>query len=743
MHPEAIGTVALITGTAALTLLSAFLASRVDPPANDLVLHGDLVRGAVEALAGSGWAAFQDPWFDRLGAGYPMFRAYPHLAHQGTALLAWLTGLDPRQALAISIFVAVLAQPVAVYAGGRILGLSPPVALLAAFVFATLACSGPYGHTPANYWTSSGGLFAQLWGAPLAAIVLPCVLAACRWDGGGLAPLNPWVRLALASAATSLLIRCHLPTAWVTLWLGGVGVMLWGPAGELAGRLVRLAVIYAGALLLSLAFLVPFGVDLGAVSQSTLEDPVLVRSLGAGAVLWGLVRGAWLDGGFPGVWTATFIAGSGLAAVGLARGGDARLRLLVALAWVALLMYFGRATWGEWVDDVPLVGRFHDQRYLLGLHLVAPWMLAGSLAAVLAALRKGRRGAWATAIVAVLLVAAAGPQLIRAFGDLSRYSAMMPAYRERAAALQPLLDIARDPGQRLALPVADPQVAGTTVAFWLRSRGGAIQGQTSQTYALFSEFEYYWNAWLQGRDGMRAGPIRGADLVPAGAGGLLVPARYREEDPAGYPWQGAVEPAGAEGWWVVRPAAPAWARDGVALVRSDLLVHGQTSNLDGFQIAWFAMGLHRVGQFPTIDVGTGVAPDPERYARVAALQVPDIRILEGLPMAGAVGEILQVASSDDGASWSVDVGGVGEGVWLMLARSWHPGWRARVDGAPTGLVMLSPGVIGVPLPEGDHEVEIVWPVVKGRGVWAAVNTLLYVAGGLGLLGWWVVRRKAA
>ena len=43
---------------------------------------------------------------------------------------------------------------------------------------------------------------------------------------------------------------------------------------------------------------------------------------------------------------------------------------------------------------------------------------------------------------------------------------------------------------------------------------------------------------------------------------------------------------------------------------------------------------------------------------------------------------------------------------LMLKATYHPNWRATVDGVKTETVMLMPSFLGVPLPPGDHQVKI-------------------------------------
>ena len=43
---------------------------------------------------------------------------------------------------------------------------------------------------------------------------------------------------------------------------------------------------------------------------------------------------------------------------------------------------------------------------------------------------------------------------------------------------------------------------------------------------------------------------------------------------------------------------------------------------------------------------------------------------------------------------------------LLLKATYHPNWRATVDGVKTDTVMLMPSFVGVQLPSGDHKVRI-------------------------------------
>ncbi len=57
--------------------------------------------------------------------------------------------------------------------------------------------------------------------------------------------------------------------------------------------------------------------------------------------------------------------------------------------------------------------------------------------------------------------------------------------------------------------------------------------------------------------------------------------------------------------------------------------------------------------------------------------------------------------------------------YLLFKETWHPNWRARVDGQPVRTVMLSPGFVGVPVTMGQHQVSLRYQPEKWQPILAA------------------------
>ena len=83
----------------------------------------------------------------------------------------------------------------------------------------------------------------------------------------------------------------------------------------------------------------------------------------------------------------------------------------------------------------------------------------------------------------------------------------------------------------------------------------------------------------------------------------------------------------------------------------------------------------------------------------------DIRLPEATLPSGPRGEVLSVDRRGD--DFVADVR-VDRPCHLLLKMSFHPGWRATIDGVPAKTVHLMPSFVGVELSPGRHEVEIRW-----------------------------------
>lgn len=685
-------------------LASAIPATFVDPPGSDLHLHGRMAAGAAEALSLHGWTAFQDPWLPDPDWGYPLLHVYPHVSHHIAAVASVVTGIDPLFAMGLLMALATVAIPLTCFLGGRWLGLKPQNAAVAALAAATLHSLDVFGHNPLAYSFESAGLAPQAVGGALAALAIPALVAAAGPPAGStLASWSRGRRMALAIVLLSLVLRSHLVAGWITPLVAGSVVVMMGREG-LGRRLAWLAAAGLGAAVLSAGFLLPFITDLGAVHDSSIESSG--RSYGFARVMHGLLGGGFLDAGLPGVWTL----GLAFALVGLLRTKTPVARPLGVALGVLVLLMAGRATWGDWMGDLPLIGRFHDQRYLLGVHLVVPWLIGASAADGLLWLQRiaGRAAGAVRASTAAALafavfvgVSSGGDQLKTALAAQDELAAWRPQIDPVVAELE-----AEEKPRAVLSTFPDDLVASTTPMSWLQRKGLITLGRPLHHYSHGYEIAI-WIA--QHKDDVEWS--KAAEAL--GVGALL----HRDGDGYRLERVGDADPD-------------------VTVVRSDLLMTTDGATLDGLGLTWWQTGAWSVGQHPAVALDGRTVTGP--FERTGELEQPNPQLLVGLAPADpgfivAGGDPIRGVGSRD-----IRVRVNGTGNWLKVAMGWHPSLEAEVDGRPAEAVLLLPGHVGVRLPPGAHSVLLRWEVPAWRGWWAGLNVLLV----LGLLGW-ATRRRAA
>lgn len=64
---------------------------------------------------------------------------------------------------------------------------------------------------------------------------------------------------------------------------------------------------------------------------------------------------------------------------------------------------------------------------------------------------------------------------------------------------------------------------------------------------------------------------------------------------------------------------------------------------------------------------------------------------------------------------------------MLLKASFDPGWHAEVDGRPAPTVMLAPGLVGVEVPPGRHEVSFSYSGYAWYPLFFAITALTILA----------------
>jgi len=192
---------------------------------------------------------------------------------------------------------------------------------------------------------------------------------------------TPWATLLLAATMMSHLMFGYM--AFITL---GVLTLI-QPArvpnlrslvDSMWPRWCRLVILDLLVLLVISYFLVPTFLDRTFLNNSVFLDTVQYDSYGHSEVLQGVVKGNLFDfNRFP---SLTILLALGFA-VCLYRWRETRYLMPVVIFVFWLILYFGRATWGPFIDVLPMSRFLHMHRFIAGVHLGGILLMAVALAA--------------------------------------------------------------------------------------------------------------------------------------------------------------------------------------------------------------------------------------------------------------------------------------------------------------------------------------------------------------------------
>ena len=157
------------------------------------------------------------------------------------------------------------------------------------------------------------------------------------------------------------------------------------------------------------------------------------------------------------------------------------------------------------------------------------------------------------------------------------------------------------------------------------------------------------------------------------------------------------------------------------LVASDLAFAGDRDAFYPAASAWLASFLPAVKQHPAIDLGGEGTPGPDLLPLSAAA---DLLASTPLGLPAPSGRILSERVSAGAFSAAVDVP---QDSMVLLKATYHPNWRATVDGVEAETVMLMPSFVGVKVPPGAHEIHLEYRSRPLRGVLLVLGLLVLAA----------------
>ncbi|PWU12284.1 MAG: hypothetical protein C5B51_00925 [Terriglobia bacterium] len=643
--------------------------ARVD--LNDNVSHFTLIEGMVQAIERG-----QNPldfWSPEAALGYPEIRTYQLLAH---ALVVFIYFALGKAVSLMTVFVwvrylSLVLLPLSFYAAVLLLELPPLTAAAAALLAPLISTSGLFGVEYYSFVWRGLGLFPQ-------AVATHFLLLSI---GMAFRALRRGTSIVLSGFLLGITAACHL----IYGYMGALTVCLLAllPDRDVprSTRILRTVVIGAVTAILCVYQLVPLYLDRAIINHSIVEPAWKWDSFGAAQVLQWLFTGGLLDYGRLPVLTLLTFAG---VAVILWRFRDTRrlppadsFVLAGAVFWI--LVFFGRPFWGPLLILLGVSPDMHVHRVSGGVHIFLIFLAALGLAF----LWQEAAGRWHAAVAVIGTgVLLAAPVLTTA---------------------QYLAGDAEGGTQNLAQYVSQANVIGAVVA--------DLKGHGGRTYAGLSTG---WGAKFE----VGAVPIYAVlsvHQVPtvsilyhtmALPGDIM--AHFDERKPMQYRLFDIRSVLVPE---VLRPSLPAF-----LMPRSQI---GRFVILD-------APG---GGYFDVVDAPAAVTVNRGSFYQLNKLWL-ESNWLEnkahlyldffhdapaGLPHSSAESSLPQISfpvggpgqvrsQSEDAGVYRAEVEATRAG-FALFKMTWHPEWKASVDGKLVKTAMLSPGFIGIPVMQGRHAIE--------------------------------------
>ncbi|HEU4528421.1 MAG TPA: hypothetical protein VFT80_10895 [Actinomycetota bacterium] len=626
---------------------------------NDAAVHRSMVAWAADRWDDGHLPL--DGWYPDLALGSSRFHHYQSLPHVLTGLIA--VPLGSERALAWTLYLLLSFWPVAVYAGGRLLGWDRWVSGLAALASPLIVSQPGLGYEYGSYVWRGYGTWTQLWGAWLLPFAWGLSWRAVdegRWYG----------RTALVLALT---IAVHLLTGYLALLCLGVFVLV-RPTRFLE-RLGRAALVGFGSLFVAAWVVVPLLADrLWTVNDEFSRDTHYYDSFGAGEVMRWAVSGELFDRWrFP---SLTILLAIGLLVALWRFRREPRARALLGVLLVSLLLFFGRPTLGAVIDLLPGSGDLFLRRYVFGVHLAGLYLIGLGTIRALQVVHAVAGWIWRRPF---------HPRLVQVAAAIAVVGALAPAWIERSdyaeiggrwireqrtydrtdgADGEALLELADEtgPGRMYAGARSNwgPRYEVGQVPMYSVLLSGSVEGVgfTRPTWSLSSPVEY-----------------RFQDLNPAHYD--LFDVRYTILPETRTPPPGAVERSrsGRHVLWEMPTDGYVEVVDVLPAIEA-----GRTN-----------LGIRTADWMRSSDVAEGRHPAISWEGEEAA------------PPTDGEGEVVDQAA-DLREGWATASVRIERRAAVLLKTSFDPRWRVAIDGEEARAWMLAPSFVGVVVPAGEHEV---------------------------------------
>src|SRR5262245_21303445 len=635
-----------------------------------------------------------DGWYPDLALGSSRFHHYQSLPHVIAGVVALAIG--SQRALSWILYLGLSLWPIAVYAGGRLLGWDRWICAIAAVASPMIVSEPTLGYEWGSYAWRGYGTWSQLWGMWL----LPFA-----W---GLS----WRAIAkgrsfwLAALVLALTIACHLLTGYLALLsLGVFALVKWR---ELLRRIGRAALIGFGSLLVAAWVVVPLVADrTWTVNDEFSRGKIYYDSFGAGKILGWFASDELFDRGRPPM--VTILVAAGLLVALWRYRREERARVLLFLFLLSLVLFFGPPTLGPALRLLPGSGGLFLRRVVFGVYLAGLY-LVGLGAVALGRVARKQLQRFQPLREQPVAIAVIGVAVAAVF--------FLPGFAERAAWAD---QGAEWIGQQATADETDGADVDALIEV-ARARGpgrfySGMRSNWGSTYEV-GQVPMYVSLLNHGVEGV--GFVR-----PTWSLSAPVEYRFTDSNPSHFDLFGVryaildrdrspsvpaekIAQRGRHVLWELPNSSYVDLVDVLPAITAD------RTNL-GIQVAdWLHSDLPAKGANPGISFEGHPAPEPTVMADA----------LPTTPAGEVTSEDVDLADGRATATVQAD-----RPAMVMLKATFDPRWQVTVDGIAVQPQMIAPSFVGREVPAGKHTVRFVYEPFPRYDVMALVGiaTLLALA----------------
>lgn len=657
--------------------------SRVD--LNDNVFHFPLVADMVRQIE-QGHNPF-DFWTPEWCLGYPVLRTYQPLGHLivAGAYFALFKSVSLMTVFVWVRYLSVALLPLTFFVTARLLSLSWLTSAAAAMLAPLISSAGLFGLEYGSYLWAGSGLFTQ-------AIACHFFLLA---TGFGYRALRRGSGMAIAGILLGLTFLAHFIYGYMAALTLCMLALIPNRETPVLTRIGRTAWVGAIAFVLSAFELLPLLLDSPIINHSRWEPVWKWDSFGAGQVMKLLLSGDVLDHSrFP---VMTLLAVVGVTVYFRDRGAQkypARTFIVLGAAlWI--LLFFGRPFWGPVLALVGVSSDMQLHRVVGGAQVFLVLLAAIGLAGIWRFLAERTHIAVTVIVTAVLFL----PMVLERAQYLSNnrdwgYKSLS-AYNTNKNAIDAAVAVARERGGRAYAGLA---------AAW----GGKFKIGDSQVYSFLSgarvpalSFMYHsmsLTSEIMTRFNESSAPhYRLFDITTVIA-------------PSGIKLPEFLHPIVETGPFRILEAPGNGYFDVVDVFYA---VRTTKENFYDVNDRWLQSSWVDSRQHLLLDLKGDAPPQIPRLGPNGALPAPP-----SFPYPGLV-----ISEKYDTQNYQAEIHAARRS-YVLFKMTWHPDWKATVDGAPVETAMLSPGFVGVPVGPGHHLVELRYEPERWKSILAIAGFLL-------------------